>query len=364
MLCRSSVLLAFLVSASAAFAQSQVQFQDMNGRTVALPAPVKKTVTLPMPAGAVWSTVAQSTVSLAGMHEASHRNLSSMLLPEIFPGLQQVRSDITRGSGFVPNVESLLEIQPDLVWQWGHMGQELIAPLEAAGLKVAALRYGDEAQTQRWITLFAQSQGHPDRAVKINAWRNAVLSKVQAQIAQVPQDQRQKAMYLSRYKTGMAAAGQSGNFHDDVARAGGRNVNTSKASAPTINIEQILLWNPDVIVLSNFEHDLTPEKIYSDPMLSSVDAVRHRRVYKAPAGGYYWDAPSQDTPLYWMWLAKLMYPQQVQLNLRDEVRQAYQSLYGFAISEQQIDQLLHLPLNRASRDYAASFALPATTATH
>lgn len=333
----------------------------MNGRNVRLKGPIQQTVTLPMPASAVFATVAQDTQALAGMHEASHRNLSTMLLPRIFTKLQHVRHDITRGSGFVPNVESLLEIQPDLVWQWGHMGQELIAPLEAAGLQVASLRYGNEAQTQRWIELFAQSLGQPERATQINAWRNAVAAKVQAQVKPIPQAQRQKVMYLSRYKTGMAAAGKSGNFHDDVARAGGRNVNTSKASAPTINIEQILLWNPDIIVLSNFEHDLTPEKIYSDPMLSSVDAVRHRRVYKAPSGGYYWDAPSQDTPLYWIWLAKLMYPQQVQLNMREEVRQAYQSLYGFAISEPQIDQLLHLSLNRVSRNYISSFASTATT---
>ena len=363
MLRRSSVFLAFLATAFAASAQSPITLQDLNGREVTLASPVQKTVTLPMPAGAAFATVAKGTQSLAGMHEASHRNLTTMLLSEIFPGMKQVRYDITRGSGFVPNVETLLELQPDLVWQWGQMGQELIAPIEAAGLKVAALRYGTEAQTQRWIELFAQSIGQPERATQINAWRNMVRTKVKAQVDQIPSAQRQKVMYLSRYKTGMAAAGQSGNFHDDVQIAGGSNVNTSKASAPTINIEQILMWNPDVIVLSNFEHDLTPEKILRDPMLSSVAAVRNQRVYKAPAGGYYWDAPSQDSPLYWMWLAKVMYPHQVQLDLRNEVRSAYQTLYGFDITEAQIDQALHMPMNRASRDYMASFASATTTAT-
>ena len=346
----------------AAQAQPAQTLQDMNGRSVVLSAPIQSTVTLPMPAGAVFATVAQGTQALKGMHEASHRNLDTTLQPHIFPGLKHVRHDITRGSGFVPNVESLLEIQPDLVWQWGHMGQELIAPLEAAGFQVAALRFGTEAQTQRWIELFAQSLGQPERATQINGWRNAVRAKVQAQVANIPAAQRQQVMYLSRYKTGMAAAGQSGNFHDDVRIAGGRNVNESKASAPTINIEQILLWNPDVIVLSNFEHDLTPQKIYSNPMLSSVAAVRNQRVYKAPAGGYYWDAPSQDSPLYWMWLAKVMYPQQVQLDMRAEIREAYQMLYGFAITEAQIDQALHWGLNRTSRNYTSSFATTATTA--
>lgn len=339
-----------------AFAQPDITLKDMNGRSVTLATPIKKTVALPMPAGAVLATVAQGTDALVGIHEATHRNLPTMLLPSIFPTLQQIRHDITRGSGFVPNVESLLEIQPDVVWQWGHMGQELLDPLEAAGLKVVALRYGTEEQTQKWIELFAQSIGQPERASLINSWRNGIHAKIQAQTSKIPSAQRQKVMYLSRYKTGMAVAGQSGNFHSDIAIAGGSNVNTSKASAPTVNIEQILLWNPDVIVLSNFEHDLAPQTLYSDPMLSHVDAVRNKRIYKAPSGGYYWDAPSQDTPLYWLWLAKLMYPQQVDLDLRSEIRSAYQTLYGFAITEQQIDQVLHLPRNSTSRDYTASFA--------
>lgn len=343
-------------------AWSHITLEDLNGRTVTLAGPVQNTVTLPMPAGAVFATVAQSTQALGGMHEASHNNLRNMLLPHIFPGFSQVRHDITRGSGFVPNVESLLAIAPDLVWQWGHMGQELLAPIEAAGLKVVALRYGNEAYTQRWIELFAHSIGQPQRATAINAWRNGLRGQVQAQVAKVPLSQRQKVMYLSRYKTGMAAAGQAGNFHEDVTIAGGRNVNASKASAPTINVEQILVWNPDVIVLSNFEHDLTPETLYRDPMLSHVDAVRNKRVYKAPAGGYYWDAPSQDTPLYWLWLAKLMYPQHIQLDLRTEIRSAYQTLYGFAIDDQQLNRLLHLSLNSASRDYAAHFAASAKIA--
>lgn len=346
---------------AATAAAPAVTLKDMNGRAVTLPEPVQRTVTLPMPAGPAFATVNQSAQGLAGIHQATHRNLPTMLLPTMLPGLTQVRHDITRGSGFVPNVESLLEIAPSLVWQWGNMGEELLAPIQAAGIPVAALRYGTEEQTQQWITLFAQSIGQPERGQALNAWRQQVRSQVQQQVARIPASQRQKVMYLSRYKTGMAAAGQAGNFHADIAIAGGHNVNTSKAGAPTINVEQILLWNPDVIVLSNFEHDLTPETLYRDPMLASLNAVRQQRVYKAPAGGYYWDAPSQDSPLYWIWLAKLMYPDTVQLDLRAEMRRAYQLLYGYAVTDTQLDRALHLPVNRASRGYTASFG-PAQTA--
>ena len=347
----------FLVTAacSASAASPEIAFKDLNGRAVLLSAPARSTVTLPMPAGPTFATVQQGTQGLSGMHDATHNNLPTMLLPQMFPALSKVRHDITRGSGFVPNVESLLEIQPDMVWQWGHMGQELLAPIEAAGLTVGALRYGTEENTQQWITLFAQSTGHPERGQTMNVWRQQVRHEVEAQVADIAPSKRLKVMHLSRYKTGLAVAGQAGNFQADIGIAGGYNVNDSKAGAPIVNVEQLLLWNPDMIVLTNFEHDLKPETLYSDPMLASLTAIQQQRVYKVPAGGYYWDAPSQDSPLYWIWLAKLMYPDAVTLDLRAEMRRAYQMLYGHAVTDAQIDQALHLRVNRSSQSYARIF---------
>ena len=344
-----------------AYAAPAIELQDMNGRVVRLSEPVRSTVALPMPAGPAFAAVNQGAQGLNGIHQATHDNLRTTLLPQMMPAITQVRHDITRGSGFVPNVESLLEIRPQLVWQWGNMGDELLAPIEAAGIPVAALRYGTEEQTQQWITMFAQSIGKPERGQAINQWRQQVRQQVQQQVSAIAADKRLKVMYLSRYKTGMAAAGQSGNFHADIAIAGGSNVNTSKASAPTINVEQILLWNPDIIVLNNFEHDLTPASLYNNPMLAHLNAVRQQRVYKAPAGGYYWDAPSQDSPLFWIWLSKLMYPDAVNLDLRAEMRRAYQLLYGYAINDAEIDQALHLTLHRKSQGYAQRFAAHTTS---
>ena len=333
-----------------------VSLKDMNGYDLLLNAPAQRTVTAPMPASSIYATVNKGVNGLVGMHPSTHNNLKTMLLPTIFPSITQVRHDITRGSSFSPNVESLLELNPDLLWQWGHMGEDLLTPIRAAGLKVAALRYSTEEQTQEWISLFSLSVGDPARGKKINNWRNHVRTQLQLQLATTPESQRQKVMYLSRYKTGMAAAGQSGNFNSDLNIAGGRNVNDSKADSPTINVEQILIWDPDVIVLTNFEHDLTPETLYKNPMLSQLSAVRNKRVYKVPAGGYYWDPPSQDSPLYWIWLAKLMYPQTVQFDMRHEIRSAYQMLYGFDISDSQIDQVLHVDTNQLSLNYLSTFA--------
>ncbi len=92
------------------------------------------------------------------------------------------------------------------------MGDELIQPLKAAGIPTAALMLGKEAETRQWIKLIAQSLGKPERGEQLVAWREQMERKVRAQVAKVPANQRLKIMYMSRYKTGLAAAGQSSFF--------------------------------------------------------------------------------------------------------------------------------------------------------
>ena len=355
------VLPLLICMVSVASNAADIRLTDMSDSRVVLAKPASRTVTLPMPASAIFATVNGGATGLAGMHPSAHDNLSTMLLPAIYPAMEQVRHDITRG-GFVPNVESLLQIDPDIVWQWGHMGDELVKPLKAAGLKTATITYGKEENVRRWIRLFAQSLGKPERGEALIAWRQAMEQKIRHQVAAVSPSKRLKILYLSRYKTGLAAAGYSSNFQFDAEVAGGQNVNTLKVAAPTINIEQLLIWNPDVIVLTNFERGLTPATLYADALLSDVSAVRNKRVYKVPAGGYYWDPPSQDSPLYWLWLAKLLYPNDIKLDLRQEMRSAYRLLYQFDITDAQIDQVLHADVNKRSAHYLDAFSASQKTA--
>ena len=108
-----------------------------------------------------------------------------------------MRTDVTR-SGFVPNVETLLMMQPDLVWQWGHMGDDLIAPLRNAGLPVAALVYGTEDRTREWIRLIGLSLGQEARAQAQLQWRDRVRAGIRAVTDGLPAGERPGVLYLSR----------------------------------------------------------------------------------------------------------------------------------------------------------------------
>lgn len=342
--------MAAAVLSSFAAGAAPIVFQDMLGNAVSLPAPTQRAVTLPMPAGSLLVSLDGGAEHLAGMHPSAYGLMKDGLLERIFPATRAVRTDITR-SGFVPNVETLLQIQPDLVWQWGHMGDDLIAPLRNAGLPTAALVYGTEDRTREWIRLMGLSLGQETRAQAQLQWRDKVRADIRGIAEGIPAGQRPGVLYLSRYAPQLRAAGGNTSFEDDITLAGGRNVSASIASGQTVNIEQIMAWAPDVILLNNFEPGLTPDTLYRDPLFADIPAVRERRVYKVPLGGYLWDPPSQESPLYWQWLSQLLHPEKFSWPLRDNIARAYGELYGHRPGKDEIDAVLRLQVNEGAAGY-------------
>ena len=49
-----------------------------------------------------------------------------------------------------------------------------------------------------------------------------------------------------------------------------------------VDVEQVVAWDPDVILLGNFDAAM-PEDVYRSPAWRSLSAVRSRRVYKVPS---------------------------------------------------------------------------------
>lgn len=327
-----------------------VAFKDMLGNPVSLAAPAQRAVTLPMPAGSLLISLDGGAQHLAGMHPNAYELMKDGLLARLFPATSAVRTDITR-SGFVPNVETLLQIQPDLVWQWGHMGDDLIAPLRNAGLPTAALVYGTEERTREWIRLIGLSLGQEARAQAQLQWRDRVRAEIRAVTAGLPASERPGVLYLSRHAPQLRAAGGNTSFEDDIALAGGRNVSAAIASGQTVNIEQVMAWAPDVILLNNFEPGLTPDTLYRDPLYADIPAVRERRVYKVPLGGYLWDPPNQESPLYWQWLSLLLHPDKFSWSLRDDIARAYGELYGHRPGADEIDAVLRMKMNEGAAGY-------------
>jgi iron complex transport system substrate-binding protein len=93
-----------------------------------------------------------------------------------------------------------------------------------------------------------------------------------------------------------------------------------------------------------------PQDIYSDPVWQNVSAVRSKRVYKVPLGGYRWDPPGQESPLMWHWLGDIAFPQQ-RSAVRDKAAEYFRFLYNHELTKAELDKILRTAENLPSADY-------------
>ena len=96
---------------------------------------------------------------------------------------------------------------------------------------------------------------------------------------------------------------------------------------------------------SRFYPALTPafyRSVATDPLWSSVKAVRDKRIYMAPNLPYGWfDAPPGVNRLIGVrWLVSILYPRQFPESLRDTAREFYKLFYQVDLTEPQLDSLL------------------------
>jgi len=297
----------------------------------------------------------KSADPLVGMQDASWTAIRDGIMGKMFPAALHVTHDVA-DEEFAPNVESILSLDPDVVVQWGDHGAQIITPLENAGLTVVGLSYGTQADLEAWIRLFAAMLGKPERGRamlaemhnRLRAAQSMGAARRSASGAVAP-----KVLYFLRYADGLQVAGTDTYNDFYISLVGATNPAGGKdpvAGFATVDIEQVLSWDPDIVLLGNFDTAM-PGDIYADRVWQGVSAVRTKRVYKVPFGGYRWDPPGQESPLMWQWLSDVVYPQPAGSRLRTEISSSYDFLYGYSPSPSEIDGILWIEPNSASADY-------------
>ncbi|ASU81428.1 hypothetical protein CDO52_00330 [Nocardiopsis gilva YIM 90087] len=323
---------------------------DLAGEKVALSGPVKRVVTIPLPAASMVVAVNGGPDVLVGMNAASRTAIEDSYLGEVYPELLKVATDVA-GAEFAPNIESVLALEPDVVIQWGDRGAGLVDPLRDTGLPVAQLTYGTQEDLEGAITLYGELLEKQDRADKLIGRMHERLKRLRAELPE-SDDDRPSVLYLRGAEDSLEVGAGASYNHFVIDLVGGRNpaadLDNERA---TIDVEQLLEWDPEIILIGNFG-PATPKSMYDDPKLAGLRAVRDRRVYKVPLGGYRWDPPSQESPLMWAWVAGLVHETGAP-GLREDVVDTYGFLYGGEPSDAQLDTILNVKLNSVSRGYDA-----------
>jgi len=280
--------------------------------------------------------------------------MKGRFLGRLFPEVLQLPSDFVGGGfNFMPNVERVLSLKPDLVFQWGNYGDEIFDPLTNAGLNVAAIKIRNEQDTREWIRIMSTVLGKEDKALKMVNWREQTMQIIKTNSAKV--QKKKSVLYFRLFKNNLQVAGK-GTYNDFyINLVGGENPAARNKGFYNVTPEQVVVWNPDIVLMNGFEPKLSPKNYIEHPVFSVTDAAVNKTVYSMPLGGYRWDPPNQESPLTWMWLGMLIYPESHKYPLRDEIKRSYKMLYETDASDQDLNEILKMKINASSKGYAKSF---------
>lgn len=301
---------------------------DQAGRTVAIPAP-------PVRVASVFGVATAYVYALgAGNLLVGARYLG---LPDS-PLARQVmaRVDPTWEGKTFPaevTVETLVALRAELVLA-GTRHLPLAGLLGEVGIPAAVCAPETFAAVREATLLMGALLGREEEARKLTELFDEVLAEVAQRMGQ-GDSTPPRVLFLGTEPLRVAVGGMYQT--QLIALAGGRSVAESLpgASWQSVNLEQILVWNPDVILIAPYGN-VKPTDIIANPDWQSVGAVKTGRVWKLPQLLFAWDTPIPESVLGILWIAERLHPGRVGLEIADVASRFYSRFYRVTLTEGEV----------------------------
>lgn len=335
MLWMTVIVLLLLVSGFAVALKEVVELVDQAGVVVQIPQPVERIVSAyGIATYYVYALGAGDRIVNAWYVQIRGISKAPEALHRIEPNLEE---KLSFGK---PNVEEIVAQKPDLVLANPVKHGDMIKMLNELGIPTVQYIAETPEALKEAMLITGRALG-PETAARAEAfcsYYDRVLTQVASQTDEIPNDRRVCVYFCGSDPLRVA----SGDMYQSlmIEEAGGVSVSQDlKGYWNDVNLEQVLVWKPDVIIITTYG-GLQPEDILKDPDWQTIPAVQSGRVYKMPGLAAAWDTPVPDSLLGIMWLADVLYPGQADLNLASEMRSFYAEFYEYQPSDEEVAQLL------------------------
>jgi iron complex transport system substrate-binding protein len=297
---------------------------DQLGREVYLPPEVERVVSLwPEATAALYAL--QVGDKIVGVDSYSN---TSPILTRAFP---QVKNLIELGNVFqgTLSMEKLAELKADVILMATDHPDIAERIQKSLGIPVVCVRVHPPPQRKfsfDLLTIIGTCVGKEKRAAEIKDYLEQRLSRITSVTSEIPDSEKSKA-----YQAFALDLLRTMGYFDIIELGGGKSVaagaTTSREEAwITVSLEDILRWNPDVIILHGFGK-FTPEDVQDAPGWQHLKAVKERKVYRLTLGWMGYDPAGFVINV--MQYAKAFYPVSFKdLDIEKEANELFKKLYG------------------------------------
>ncbi|KDE60677.1 ABC transporter substrate-binding protein [Fusobacterium necrophorum] len=321
---------------------------DLTGKKVTIKDDLNRIAIVPIPWASLTYVVDGDSSKIVGMHPSAKKAYEISMLKELAPNMKNVNSEFV-DNNFNVNYEELALLKPDIVVVWDYQ-DDAIEKLNKLKIPVVAIKYGTLEDVQQGIKLLGDILNKKEKAERLINYHKDTNKYLASKTKKLENTKRKKILYLRDSQLTVASGKAVNNIM--INMAGGENVakDITTGAWSKVTMEQIIKWNPDIIILSNFDKIL-PEDIYNNKFegqdWSKIDAVKNKKVFKAPIGIYRWDAPSAETPLMIKWIAKVAAVEVFNdYDIRKDIKDFYLEFFNYKLSDEELNFILNSKVNK------------------
>lgn len=368
------VFLLLALAAGLAAAQTRT-VTDMAGRKVVVPARINKIYCMnPACAMMIYTIAPERMASWSLQLTEKQRSYLAAPYNKLYgPGPVAGGQSPMAGGGAQTNVEQLMKMHPDVIMALTDpTDRSSIEMLDKMAEQTHLPTYLIDMRLKSVPAVYENLGallGVEKRAAALAKYSRDTLTEVESKVKDIPMEKRPRVYYASGpdglttlfdgaphaepipYGGGLNVAQVTGGGRPHGAPHGAGNEPPQShiamgQSRGQVSIEQVLTWNPSVIIVAAESNALGDrfykQTIWNDPLWKSVTAVKNHAVYSIPAYPFGWVMPpaSINRILGVKWMAVLLHPELFHYNMRQEAKRFYALFYNKNLGEAELNELL------------------------
>lgn len=183
--------------------------------------------------------------------------------------------------GFAPgsiSIESIVKFEPDMVYLFSGMHDELIKPLEGLGIKVFVSSADSVAAVKDEIIQVGTMTGHSAEAKKVVDQMNETIAEVRNKSAAIRKGENCPTVFWQIWDEPLMSVGKNTFINDIITLAGGENIfGQEEAAYPIVSDEAVIACKPNFIFITNVSENYssTNNKILFYAMTKNSNSSVH-----------------------------------------------------------------------------------------
>lgn len=315
-----------------------------------------RTVTIPNDVGSVISTSPSMTMvaymvapdKVKALNNQWSEN-ESQYVPSKYSDLPAVGGWYGKQDG---SYEEFIAAKPDIILEstfdkQGNADLGVINERQEKMGSIPVVAVGDTSNLttiDKPISFVGELLGASDKAKQLIDFNNKYMNTAKEKSSKLSDDNK-KTVYYANGPDGLKTY-PSGISHSQlIDYVGGKNVadslnQTNASSGVQVSIEQIIKWDPDVIITNDIDFY---NSVYNNSNWALLKAVKNKEVYVTPQFPFKWfDNPVGANMIMGLpWAAKVIYPKEYKdLNLVNTTKEFYSNFYHFDLTDNQAKEIL------------------------